>query len=87
MKTKVSAFKFYCGIDVSGDTLDVCYQLSDGTFEWAKHINGTEGFKQIWKLTGKAYHFVMEATGVYKLTFCFFLEEKKARYSVLHAPR
>jgi len=85
MKTKVSAFKLYCGIDVSGDTLDVCYQLSDGTFEWAKHINGTEGFKQIWKLTGKAYHFVMEATGVYQLPFCFFLEEKKARYSVLHA--
>jgi transposase len=85
MKTKVSAIKFVCGIDVSGDTLDVCYQTAEGTFEWAKHSNNTEGFKQIWKLTGKAFHFVMEATGIYQLPFCFFLEAKKAQYSVLNA--
>ena len=78
MKTKVSAIKFVCGIDVSGDTLDVCYQTAEGTFEWAKHSNNTEGFKQIWKLTGKAFHFVMEATGIYQLPFCFFLEAKKS---------
>ena len=85
MKSKDPAFKFYCGIDVSGDTLDVCYQLADGTFEWAKHSNSSEGFKQIWKLTGKLYHFVMEATGIYQLPFCFYLEQKKALYSVLNA--
>lgn len=85
MKTKLSAPDLYCGIDISGDTLDVCYQLSDGTFEWARHPNSTEGFKQIWKLTGKLYHFVMESTGIYQLPICFFLEEKKAQYSVLNA--
>ncbi len=77
--------KWYCGIDVSGDTLDVCYQTEDGTFEWCKSSNNAEGFKEIWKLTGKIYHFVMEATGVYQLPFCFFLEKKKAKYSVINA--
>ena len=85
MKSKVTGLKFYCGMDVSGDTLDVCYQLADGTFEWAKHSNSSAGFKQIWKLTGKRYHFVMEATGIYQLPFCFYLEQKKAKYSVLNA--
>lgn len=85
MKSKVAVLKLYCGIDVSGDSLDICYHHSDGTFEWSKHSNTIEGFKQIWKLTGKCFHFVMEATGVYQLPFCFFLEEKKARYSVLNA--
>ena len=45
----------------------------------------TEGFIQIWKLTGKNYHFIMESTGVYQLPFCFFLESKKAMYSVVNA--
>lgn len=85
MKSKVPAFKFYYGIDVSGDTLDVCYRLADGTFEWSKHTNSLEGFKEIWKLSGKLYHFVMEATGIYQLPFCFYLEQKKAKYSVLNA--
>ena len=85
MKSKTPDCKLYCGIDVSGDTLDVCYQLADNSFEWTKVENNIEGFKQIWKLTGKAFHFVMEATGVYQLPFCFFLEEKKVRYSVLNA--
>ena len=85
MKSKVASVKLYCGIDVSGDSLDICYQLSDGTFEWSKTTNSSEGFKQIWKLTGKSYHFVMEATGVYQLSCCFFLEARKAQYSVLNA--
>ena len=77
--------KLYCGIDVSGDTLDVCYQTADGTLQWCKSTNNAEGFKQIWLYTGKLYHFVMESTGVYQLPFCFFLEGKKARYSVVNA--
>ena len=44
-----------------------------------------EGFKEIWQQTGKDYHFVMESTGVYQLPFCFFLEAKKAKYSVVNA--
>ena len=77
--------KLYCGIDVSGDTLDVCYQSASGNVEWFKCTNNAEGFKQLWQLTGKLYHYVMESSGVYQLPLCFFLESKKARYSVVNA--
>ena len=85
MKAIKATSKFYCGIDVSGDSLDVCYQAPGGNLEWYKCTNNAEGFKQIWQHTGKLYHFVMESTGVYQLPFCFFLESKKARYSVVNA--
>jgi len=85
MKSSKDVAKLYCGVDVSGNSLDVCYQTTDGIFEWSKCANSTEGFIQIWKLTGKNHHFVMESTGVYQLPFCFFLEGKKARYSVVNA--
>ena len=85
MKAIKTETKLYCGIDVSGNTLDVCYQTTEGVFEWYKCANSAEGFKEIWQHTGKAYHFVMEATGVYQLPFCFFLESKKAAYSVVNA--
>ena len=85
MKANESAKKMYCGIDVSGETLDVCYQTPEGTLAWCKCSNNAEGFKEIWQHTGKAYHFVMESTGVYQLPFCFYLESKKAQYSVVNA--
>ena len=85
MKQLTPLQKLYCGIDISGDTLDLCYLLPDGSFAYQKCSNDTEGFKQIWQHTGKKYHFVMEATGVYQLPFCFFLESKKAVYSVANA--
>lgn len=85
MKAIKTVIKLYCGIDVSGDTLDVCYQTEAGSLEWIKTTNNSLGFKKIWELTGKLYHFVMESTGVYQLPFCFFLEDKKARYSVVNA--
>ncbi len=85
MKAIKQLNKLYCGIDVSGDTLDVCYQTAEGILEWSKCENNVVGFTEIWKLTGKEYHFIMEATGVYQLPLCFFLENKKACYSVVNA--
>ncbi len=85
MKVVTQVKKMYCGIDVSGDTLDVCYQTPEGSLDWYKSTNNEQGFKDIWLLTGKLYHFVMESTGVYQLPFCFFLERKKALYSVVNA--
>ena len=85
MKAIKAEQKLYCGIDISGDTLDICYQTTDATLEWSKCANSQEGLTEIWKLTGKIYHFVMESTGVYQLPFCFFLESKKAKYSVVNA--
>lgn len=85
MKAVKTEQKLYCGIDVSGDTLDLCYLTPAGSLEWCKCANSAEGFKEIWQQTGKLYHFVMESTGVYQLPFCFYLEGKKARYSVVNA--
>lgn len=85
MKQVIIPTKFYCGIDISGDTLDLCYHQPDGTLQFQKCSNNPEGFKEIWRLTGKQYHFVMEATGVYQLPFCFFLHDKNAMYSVVNA--
>lgn len=85
MKSIKQPIKWYCGIDISGDTLDICYQTATGVLEWHKCANSMAGFIEIWKLTGKDYHFIMEATGVYQLPFCFFLENKKALYSVANA--
>ncbi len=85
MKVTKEAQKLYCGIDVSGSTLDICYQTIDGTLEWLNSSNSLDGFKQIWNVTGKQFHFVMESTGVYQLPFCFFLESKKSQYSVVNA--
>lgn len=85
MKAVKTEMKLYCGIDVSGDTLDACYQSAAGSLEWCKCSNNAEGFKELWMQTGKGYHFVMESTGVYQLPFCFFLEGRKARYSVVNA--
>ena len=85
MKAIKTEQRLYCGVDVSGATLDVCYQTEDGSLDWCKCSNTAEGFKEIWQATGKNHHFVMESTGVYQLPFCFFLEIKKARYSVVNA--
>lgn len=85
MKQIITAKQLYCGIDISGDTLDICYQQQDGTLYFEKCTNDQDGFKQLWRLTGKVYHFVMESTGVYQLPLCFFLHSKKARYSVVNA--
>lgn len=85
MRAIAAKEKMYCGIDVSGDTLDVCYQSAGGIMEWCKCSNSAAGFKEIWQHTGKGYQFIMESTGVYQLPFCFYLEGKKARYSVVNA--
>jgi transposase len=77
--------KMYCGIDVSGETLDICIQKSDGTFYAHKVNNNTVGFKEILQLTGTTYHFVMESTGVYHLPLSFFLHQKKCNFSVVNA--
>ena len=75
----------YCGIDVSCDTLDVCYQSTDFTLQHCKVSNDVKGYQQLLKQTGNQYHFVMEATGVYHISLMFFLHEHDCRYSVVNA--
>ncbi len=77
--------KFYCGIDISSDTFDVCLQQKDGSFESLTYSNDKLGFKSLLQVTDETYHFVMESTGVYHLPLCFYLHEKKQHYSVVNA--
>ncbi len=74
----------YCGIDVSCDTLDICYH-SSGIMQHCKISNDIKGFSALLKQTGNRYHFVMEATGVYHISLMFFLHEQHCKYSVVNA--
>lgn len=75
----------YCGIDVSSDTLDACYQTADNVLQHCKVSNDVKGYHQLLKQTGNTYHFVMEATGVYHIRLIFFLHEHNCNYSVVNA--
>jgi transposase len=77
--------KLYCGIDVSNETIDVCIQLSNEQFHSETLPNSKAGFSKLMKLSGKHYHFVMEATGIYHLPLSFYLHTLHCDYSVVNA--
>ncbi len=55
------------------------------TLHHCKVSNDVKGFKELLKQTGNTHHFVMEATGVYHISFMFFLNENNCNYSVVNA--
>lgn len=77
--------KKYCGVDVGSETLSLCLQETEGKFHFLEIKNSKSGFEKLEKEHGLAFHFVMEATGVYHLNFVFYLMEKKALVSVVNA--
>lgn len=77
--------KWYCGIDVSSESLDICYQTAEGNKQHFQVSNNTKGFGELLKTCNGNYHFVMEATGVYHLGLVFFLYEKNQTFSVVNA--
>lgn len=77
--------KLCCGIDVSHTTLDVCYQNNLGELFHLKVGNNNKGFATILEHTGRDYHFVMEATGVYYIRLAFYLHERSCKLSVVNA--
>jgi|SRR5690606_3790519 len=77
--------KNYCGIDVSCDTLDICYQTTEGSKALLQVKNNRSGFAQILKVCNDNFHFVMEATGVYHLALVFYFYEKSVPFSVVNA--
>ena len=74
-----------CGIDVSLNTLDVCYQNNLGELFHLQVGNNNKGFEKILEHTGTHYHFVMEATGVYYIRLAFFLHSHGCVLSVVNA--
>jgi transposase len=81
LKTK----KLYCGIDVSSDTLDICYQTAEGKVRFKQVENNQTGFNAITKTCGKNYHYVMENTGIYHTSFMFYLHRLGLEFSVVSA--
>lgn len=74
-----------CGIDVSLNTLEVCYQNNLGALFHLQVGNNNKGFEKILEHTGTHYHFVMEATGVYYIRLAFFLHHHGCTLSVVNA--
>jgi transposase len=77
--------KMYCGIDVSSETLDICYQTIEGEKQHKQVKNNKVGFQTIVKLCGKSHHYVMESTGVYHTSLMFYLHEHGLVFSVINA--
>lgn len=77
--------KKYCGVDVSSDVLDLCYQDGSGDKHHLQVFNNKKGFQQLLKSCGKDLHYVMESTGVYHMQFMFYLHENGCVYSVVNA--
>jgi len=74
----------YCGVDVSMDTLDVCFQNEEDKTIHLHVNNNKTGFKELLKHCS-GYHFVMESTGVYHLNLVFYLHQKSEVFSVENA--
>lgn len=81
----MSSETFYCGIDMSAETFDICLQSVDNNFAWHQLPNNASGFKQLLQHCRSNYHFVMESTGTFHLPLCFFLHENNCSYSVVNA--
>jgi transposase len=83
-KTKQQEMYLCAGIDVSKDTLDVHYNNARGEHH-LKVENNLKGYRQLLKLVGKDYHYVMESTGPYCLNVAFYLKQKECKVSVENA--
>ncbi len=81
----MEAKKLSCGIDVSHTKLDVCYQNNQGELFHLEVGNNNKGFEKILEHTGRDYHFVMEATGVYYIRLAFYLHGQGCKLSVVNA--
>lgn len=63
------------GIDVSKDTLDVCYNDTCGTEHLMRVKNDPRGHQLLLEKVGPQYTFVMESSGPYYLNLAFFLKK------------
>jgi transposase len=74
----------YCGIDVSSEVLDVCFQHENATTEHFQVKNQRKGYAEILKRCGSC-HYIMENTGVYHLELMFYLHQHQQRFTIVNA--
>lgn len=70
------------GIDVSKQTLDVCFQEKNGKWKSFVISNQLKGFKELLKHLTEEDTVVMEASGPYYLQLAMFLHEQKIKVCV-----
>lgn len=70
MKSKT----FICGIDVSKDSLDACFNDHIGKVHWLKVTNDARGHGSLIGKLGKDRTYVMESSGPYYLRLAFLLK-------------
>ena len=71
------------GIDVSKDTLAVCFSFTD-KLQHLEVSNNRVGFKQLVQRCGTNSLYVMEATGIYYLQLAYYLYEQGAQVAVVN---
>lgn len=71
------------GIDVSKDSLAVCYHVGD-KLQHAEVSNSKTGFQQLLRRCGADCCYVLEATGVYYLSLAYYLADHGAQVAVLN---
>lgn len=71
------------GIDVSKDTLAVCFALAD-KLQHLEVSNNKAGFQKLVKQCGSESLYVMEATGIYYLQLAYYLFEQGAQVVVVN---
>lgn len=81
---------FYCGIDVSKDSLDyaICNQLDKSILHVSKTENSVAGIKKMMsvvqkKVKGKQIWYCFEHTGHYSLLLAHILQCKEQKYSMI----
>lgn len=72
------------GIDISKLSFDVNFQDNQGHIHRVSYSNDTTGFEKLIGQTGKAYHFVMEATGAYHYQIACCLYKQGHLVSVIN---
>lgn len=81
MKSKT----FICGIDVSKNSLDACFNDDIGKVHWLKVPNDARGHALLIGKLGKDRTYIMESSGPYYLRLAFLLKSKGADVRVENA--
>ncbi len=71
------------GIDVSKDTLAVCFSFAD-KLQHLEVSNNKVGFQKLVKQCGVESLYLMEATGIYYLQLAYYLFEQGAQVVVVN---
>ena len=68
-----------CGVDISKNSLDVCFNDQKGRLHHLKLTNDERGYNTLLEKLGVQRTYVMENTGPYYFRLAFTLKKKRCR--------